>query len=394
MRFPTLVAAVLALFPTIATAAADNNCGGNFNGFVKDLKKEAVSRGFSRSFANKFFKTAALDPRVIRMDRAQGVFKMTFTDFSQRVISKNRMINGKRNAKKYAKTFRKAEQTYGVDRSVILAFWALETDYGAVQGDFNTLNALVTLSHDCRRPGLFRPQIFSAMELAKRGDFAPATTTGAWAGEIGMVQMLPDDILNRGVDGDGDGHVTLKTSAPDAIMTAGRMLKTLGWRKNEPWLIEVKIPNSLNWKDTGLAHEKTVSEWARLGVKSTGIPLPKGRLPASILLPQGRKGPAFLALPNFRVYFEWNQSFVYVTTAAYFATRLNGASVFKPGNPDPSLSDSDMKLLQTKLESRGYDVGKIDGILGKNTRDAVKQEQIRLGLPADSWPTKKLLSKL
>ncbi len=394
MRFLPLVAAILALGPTLASASADANCGGNFNSFVKGLKKEAVSRGFTRSFANSFFKTVALDPKVIRMDRAQGVFKMTFTDFSQRVISKNRMVNGKRNAKKYAKVFGKAEQTYGVDKSVILAFWALETDYGAVQGDFNTLNALVTLSHDCRRPGLFRPQIFSAMELAKRGDFSPATTTGAWAGEIGMVQMLPDDILNRGVDGDGDGHVKLKTSAPDAIMTAGRMLKNLGWRAGEPWLVEVKIPKNLNWKNTGLDHEKTVAEWAKLGVKATGKALPNGSLSASILLPQGRKGPAFLALPNFRVYFEWNQSFVYVTTAAYFATRLNGAPVFNPGNPDPSLSDSAMKLLQTKLEARGYNVGKIDGILGKNTRDAVKQEQIRLGLPADSWPTKKLLSKL
>ncbi|NOX39128.1 MAG: lytic murein transglycosylase [Alphaproteobacteria bacterium] len=394
MHFLPLVAAILALSPTLANATADQKCGGNFNGFVKGLKKEAVSQGFTRSFTNSFFKSVALDPKVIRMDRAQGVFKMTFTDFSQRVINKNRMINGKRNAKKYAKTFQRAEQTYGVDKSVILAFWALETDYGAVQGNFNTLNALVTLSHDCRRPGLFRPQIFSAMELAKRGDFDPATTTGAWAGEIGMVQMLPDDILNRGVDGDGDGHVRLKTSAPDAIMTAGRMLKNLGWRAGEPWLVEVKIPRNLNWKNTGLDHEKTVAEWAKLGVKAVGKAQPKGNLSASVLLPQGRKGPAFLALPNFRVYFEWNQSFVYVTTAAYFATRLNGAPIFAPGNPDPSLSDPEMKLLQTKLEARGYNVGKIDGILGKNTRDAVKQEQIRLGLPADSWPTKKLLNKL
>jgi len=111
-------------------------------------------------------------------------------------------------------------------------------------------------------------------------------------------------------------------------------------------------------------------------------------------LPQGRHGPAFLALPNYRVYFEWNQSFVYVTTAAYFATRLGGAPVFAAGDPDPSLSDGEMKQLQKKLKSRGHDVGKVDGILGAMTRKAVQAEQLRLGLPADSWPNHALLNRL
>ncbi len=391
MRFSIFAAALIAVSASQASAAT---CGGNFNSFVKNLKKEAIAKGTARQTVNRFFKTVALDPKVIRMDRAQGVFKMTFTDFSRRVISKSRMVNGGRNGKKYASVLKRAQKTYGVDPAVILAFWALETDYGAVQGDFNTLNALVTLAHDCRRPELFRPQIFSALELYKNGDFNPASTTGAWAGEIGMVQMLPDDILNRGVDGDGDGHVRLKTSAPDAIMTGARMLKDLGWRANQPWLVEIRIPKRMKWRDTGLDHQKTVTEWRRLGVRARTGKLPDGALSASILLPQGRFGPAFMALPNYRVYFKWNQSFVYVTTAAYFATRLAGAPVFDARNPDPSLSDRDMKSLQRKLAARGYDVGKIDGILGAKTREAVQQEQIRLGLAADSWPTKALLNRL
>jgi len=391
MRIPFLAALALSLSTSTTMAA---QCGGNFNSFVKGLKKEAVERGFSRQAANKFFKSAQLDPSVIRADRAQGVFKMSFTDFAGRVISKNRMVNGQRNAKKYAAVFQRAEREYGVDRAVILAFWALETDYGAVQGDFNTLNALVTLSHDCRRPELFRPQIFAALELAQNGDFSPTGTTGAWAGEIGMVQMLPEDILHRGVDGDGDGHVTLKTSAPDAIMTGARMLRDLGWKANQPWLVEISVPKNLKWGETGLDHEKKVSEWARLGVKAKSGKLPKGSFKSSVLLPQGRKGPAFLTLPNFRVYFEWNQSFVYVTTAAYFATRLDGAPVFAKGNPDAVLSDAEMKSLQRKLQAHGHDVGKIDGILGKGTRAAVQKEQARLGLPADAWPTRRLLDRL
>lgn len=391
MRFLILATALIALTPSTLPAAV---CGGNFGAFIRGLKKEAIADGTSRQTVNRFFKTAALDPKVIRMDRSQGVFRMTFTDFARRVISKSRMVNGRRNAKKYASVLRRAQKTYGVDPAVILALWALETDYGAVQGNFNTLDALVTLAHDCRRPQLFRPQIFSALALYKIGDFDPATTTGAWAGEIGMMQMLPGDILKRGVDGDGDGYVRLKTSTPDAIMTVANMLKTLGWRADEPWLVEVTLPKRMKWRETGLDHQKPVSEWAALGVRARGVAMPNGDLSASILLPQGRDGPAFMALPNFRVYLKWNQSFVYVTTAAYFATRLAGAPVFDARNPTPSLSGSQMKTLQRRLEVRGYDVGKIDGILGARTREAVQQEQIRLGLPADSWPTKALLNKL
>ncbi|NOX73162.1 MAG: lytic murein transglycosylase, partial [Alphaproteobacteria bacterium] len=223
MRFPILAVLSFSLIAT-QSPAQTATCGSDFKDFVKGLKAEAAAKGFPRQFTNKFFKSVRIDPVVLKRDRAQGIFKMAFSEFAGRVISKNRMVNGKRNAKKFDAVFDRARDTYGVDPAVILAFWALETDYGAVQGDFNTLNALVTLSHDCRRPELFRPQIFAAMELAQNGDFSPTETTGAWAGEIGMVQMLPEDILKRGVDGDGDGHVTLKTSAPDAIMTGAAML--------------------------------------------------------------------------------------------------------------------------------------------------------------------------
>ncbi len=331
---------------------------------------------------------------MLKADRSQGVFKLTFSQFAKRVISQNRMDHGRNNRKKHAKTFSRVQKTYGVDPAVMLAFWALETDYGAFQGSFNTLNALITLSHDCRRPGLFRPQIFAALALWERGDFSPTKTTGAWAGEIGMVQMLPEDILHRGVDGDGDGKVRLKSSAPDALMTGARLLQEFGWRKNEPWLVEVNVPKNLDWAKTGLDKTMTVGRWAAAGVKARGGKLPASGLQASLLLPEGRKGPAFLAMPNFKVYFRWNKSFVYVTTAAYFATRLDGAPRFNPGNPDPALSDGQMKSLQKKLKSHGHDVGKVDGILGAKTRAAVQKEQLRLGLPADAWPTTGLLKKL
>lgn len=384
-------AAILALasLPTGAFAA----CGGNFNTFLAGLKAEAPRHGIDKATAERFLKSIRQDPKVLRADRSQGVFQKPFVDFSRRLISNDRINRGQSNGRKYDRVFDRIDARYGVDRGVLLAFWAFETDFGAIQGNFNTANALVTLAHDCRRPNLFRPQIFAAMELYKRGDFDPARTTGAWAGEIGMVQMLPRDIIENGTDGDGDGHVSLKTSAPDALMSGGKMLKSLGWRKGEPWIDEVIVPQNFDWSLTGLGTKKRASDWAKLGVKPRDGRLSNG-LRASLILPQGRKGPAFLTYPNFDVYFEWNQSFTYVLTAAYFATRLNGAKVYNAGNPEQGLSGHQMKRLQKALQQRGHNVGKVDGILGANTRTAVQKEQICLKFPADAWPTPALLSEL
>ena len=230
------------------------------------------------------------------------------------------------------------------------------------------------------------------MELFARGAFDPRRTTGAWAGEIGMVQMLPQDILINGVDGDGDGSVQLKSSAPDALMSGAKMLQHLGWRAGEPWLQEVNLPAQMDWSLSGLNTVMSINDWKARGVTARNGTL--ANLPASLILPQGHKGPAFLAYPNFNVYFEWNQSFTYVLTAAYFATRLGGAPVYNAGNPDAGLGADDMKRLQSKLQARGYDVGKIDGILGAGTRAAVQAEQKRLGLAADAWPTQALLNRI
>lgn len=383
-----------ALSLTLASASMASACGGNFSSFVNDLKKEAIAKGHASNSVDAFFSGVRADAKVIRADRSQGIFQMPFVDFSRRLISKNRLQSAQRNSQKWNSVFDRVEQTYGVSRGVLLAFWAFETDFGAVQGDFNTVNALVTLAHDCRRPELFRPQIFAALELFERGDIDPRSTTGAWAGEIGMVQMLPEDIIRNGVDGDGDGKVTLKTSAPDALLSGANLLSSLGWRKGEPWLQEVTMPAEFNWSETGLDQTRTASDWVKLGVKPRSGKLASADLPASILLPQGRKGPAFLAYPNFNVFFEWNQSFIYVTTAAYFATRIEGASAYAAGNPTSAMGEAQMKSLQTKLKARGHDVGGIDGILGEKTRSAVQKEQARLGLPADAWPNAKLLNSL
>lgn len=207
-----------------------------------------------------------------------------------------------------------------------------------------------------------------------------------------MVQMLPRDILENGVDGDGDGQVSLKTSAPDALMSGAKMLSHLGWQPGQPWLQEVTVPAQMDWSLSGPGKPRSVADWQAMGVQARNGAL--ADLPASLILPQGHKGPAFLAYPNFDVYFEWNQSFVYVLTAAYFGTRLEGAQIYNAGNPEPGLPGAQMKQLQSKLQARGHNVGKIDGILGAGTRAAVQAEQNRLGLPADAWPSVELLNRL
>ncbi|MBX9451048.1 MAG: lytic murein transglycosylase [Mesorhizobium sp.] len=384
-----------ALTLTLATAgpALAQQCGGDFSAWRAGVAQEAQAAGVGqRGLAA--LDNARIDERVLSRDRAQGVFTQTFTEFAGRMINSYRLEQGGSLLRRHADLFAKAERDYGVPGPVIAAFWALETDFGAVQGDFNTLNALVTLAHDCRRPELFRPQLVPMLTLIDNGTL-PADSQGAWAGEIGQTQMLPSDILKLGVDGDGDGVVDMRRSVPDVILTTGRKIQSRGWRAGEPWMQEVQVPDALPWEETGRVNRLPISQWTEWGVtKRDGSPLDAGAPDAGLALPMGHKGPAFLVYPNFDVYLEWNQSFTYTLTAANLATRLAGAPRFDARSPEQGLTGDAMKLLQQKLLDRGHDVGGIDGILGAMTREAVRVEQQRLGLPVDGWPTPALLTNL
>lgn len=384
---------LFALLTLAATPAIGQTCGGPVDSFRQGALEEAIGMGLDPTAARDFLMTANIDQAVLNADRSQGVFQLDFVSFSQRLISANRLQNARSFSDRYDAVFDRIETTYGVPRGILLAFWAFETDFGQVQGNFNTRDALFTLAHDCRRPDLFRPELFAAIELYARGDF-PLDTTGAWAGEIGQVQMLPRDIIDNGVDGDGDGQVTLKTSAEDALLSGANLLVDLGWTPDQPVLQEISVPSSMDWTQTGLDKQKTVAEWQALGVNIRNGATPDPGLAASVLLPMGRGGPAFFAYPNFLVLFEWNQSLTYVLTTAYFATRIEGAPVYDTGNPETGLSGEQMVQLQERLQALGYDVGGADGILGEKTREAVQQEQARRGLPADAWPTAALLEAL
>ena len=297
--------------------------------------------------------------------------------------------------KTYAPVFAKIDQQFGVPAPVIVAFWALESDFGANMGNYHTLSAIASLAYDCRRADRFRGQLLDALRLIQRGDLRPADMIGSWAGELGQTQMMPSEYYQYAVDYDGNGTRNLLRSAPDVLASTANYLVGLGWRRGEPWLTEVRVPPTMPWQQADLDTKLPRSKWAAYGVTlADGRPLPADDLPASLLLPVGRFGPAFLAYDNFRVYLQWNNALVYSTTAAYLATRIAGAPPLHRGNPPPPLAFSDVKALQAMLAHAGYDVGAIDGFLGLKTRQAVKATQIKYNLPADSYPTAELLARM
>jgi lytic murein transglycosylase len=391
-----LAGCALGLSLLVSGPANAAQCGGNFGKWMNGFKKEAAANGIPRNIIATL-DGLTYDKKVIAYDRKQGVFSLPFLKFAARIISNNRINGGRQRLKRNASTFRRIEKKYGVPGPVLVAFWGLETDFGGFQGDFNTKRSLATLAHDCRRPELFRPQLMDALRIIQRGDLRSSDMVGAWAGELGQMQFLPSDYLASGVDFDGNGRVDLIRSVADAMASSANLLRKHGWRAGEPWLQEVRVPKRMDWSQADIAISHSRARWAKWGVTTAkGNKIRADKRKASLLLPMGRNGPAFLAYHNFtKVYLTWNESLTYATTAAYFGTRLAGAPKVRSGNGKVTpLNQNQMKQLQSKLQRRGYDVGKIDGILGAGTRAAVKAEQKRLGLPADSYPDGALLRKL
>ena len=376
----------------LACGQATAGCGGDFGDWLAGLRAEAEAAGLGGTALGQI-ETIRRNDKVLARDRSQRVFTQDWATFSGRMVNAHRLKAGAARLKSRAATFAAAEQAYGVPGAVVAAFWGLETDYGAVQGGFRTLDALATLAHDCRRPDLFRPQLLAALRLLDLGWLTPAELTGAWAGELGQLQLLPVDYLERGSDGDGDGRVDLRRGEADVIFTGARLLREFGWRPGEPWLMEVRLPASLPWEQA--AGRLPIAQWQAWGLRGgAGEVLPETLPEGALLLPMGHQGPAFLAFANFDRFLDWNRSAIYASTAAYFATRLAGAPPAHPGNPEPGLSFEEVKSLQSGLAALGYDVGGIDGVLGARTRDAVRAEQLRRGLPGDAWPTPDLLARV
>ena len=397
MRLIGLVAVLL--LTTVAAQAAPCRTSGPYDKWLADFEREAVAQGVSQRTISEAAPFLTYDQRIVYIDRGQRVFSQTFLDFSDRMAAGYRIQMGQAKIKTYAQVFQRIEQQYGVPAPVIVAFWALESDFGANMGNYHSLSSIASLAYDCRRADRFRSQLLDAMRLIERGDLAPQDMIGSWAGELGQTQMMPSEYYKYAVDYDGDGKRNLLRSAPDVLGSTANYLVGLGWRRGEPWLTEVRVPantpSNFPWDQADLDIQLPRSKWAAFGVTlADGRPLPADNLPASLLLPMGRLGPAFLVYQNFQVYLQWNNSLVYSTTAAYLATRIAGAPALHRGNPPAALPFTDIKAMQAMLAHSGYDVGAIDGFMGLKTRQAVKAMQMKYGLPADSYPTAELLARM
>jgi lytic murein transglycosylase len=392
---PTAKISTKGLPPPPAPANCKNI--GTFEGWLASFRKEAAAEGISQRTISSALDGMTLDPSVIARDRKQGFFAQSFLDFSAKLATPNRVQSGRAQVAKNKAAFDRVEKQFGVPAPVITGFWALESDFGAGMGKLPIMRSLTTLAYDCRRgPTMFRDELKAALKIIDRGDMTPETMIGSWAGEIGQTQFLPSRYLEHAIDYDGDGQPNLFNNATDIIGTTGNYMVHLGWRRGEPWLEEVRVPAKLPWEEADLTIKHPRSKWAAWGVtRADGRALQSDELPASLVLPMGRFGPAFLAYQNFDVYLQWNQSLNYAVTAAYLATRIEGAPAMSRGSPDiPVLGPEDSKDLQRILAKRGFDVGEIDGKIGLKTRQAIKVVQKKLGFPADSYPTPELLAAL
>ena len=390
------VAMLVVSFAAPALAAPSCQNTGSFEKWMADFRKEAAAAGVSRATISAALDGIAFDPGIIARDRRQTFFAQTFLQVVEKLATQNRVQSGTRAMQRHKAIFDRAEREYGVPASVISAFWALESDFGVGMGKLTVLRSLATLAYDCRRGEMFRGELLSALRIIDRGDLRPEEMIGSWAGELGQTQFLPSHYHNHAVDYDGDGRRDLLRNSADIIGSSAAFLKSLGWQARQPWLQEVRVTGELPWKEADIAVTHPRAQWAQWGITlPNGKALPKDDMPASLHLPMGRNGPAFLVYANFHVFLKWNQSLNYATTAAYLATRLEGAPQLSKGRaPVEPFGMAEARELQRLLSRAGFYDGEADGILGAGSRAAVRAAQIRLGLPADSYPSAELVERL
>ena len=384
--------------PAVPPPSKPRNCQNDvpFSRWIVDFKKEAVADGIKPQTIEATIGGMTPDQSVIGRDRKQGFFNQTFLEFYGKLATQNRYQTGRSYLQKHAAIFARAEKEFGVPGAVITGFWALESDFGIGMGNLPVMRSLLTLAWDCRRGELFREELKAAMMIIEKGYLRENEMIGSWAGELGQTQFLPGHYLNYAVDYDNDGRRNLMQDIPDIIGSTANFIKDLGWRAGEPWIEEVRLSKEIAWDQADLEIEHPRSQWVQWGVQGVSGKLPTDGLKASLMLPMGRNGPAFLAYPNFRIYTKWNNSLTYATTAAHLAARMNGAPSMSRGNGGPvsSLGYEQVKELQLMLTKRGYDVGEPDGKIGSGTRKAVKAMQLKYGQPPDSYPTPELLAAM
>jgi len=336
------------------------------------------------------------DHRVIERDRSQPEFSRGAGDYITRALTADRIQTG-RDRIGSAPWMTAIQEQYGVPKSILVAVWAQESAFGRIQGDFDVVRSLATLAWEGRRREWAESQLVDALTIVSQGRRDRARLTGSWAGAMGQTQFMPDNYLRLARDADGDGRVDIWGSDQDALASAANLLATAGWRRNQRWALEVTLPSGFDYSLTDSA-ERPWSFWLGQGVQLVGggdLSAAEAAENATILLPSGAGGPAFLALPNHYVIRRYNNAMSYALAIGLLADAMDGRSGVSRAWPDePPLSRDQRFALQRSLQALGYDPGGIDGVVGSGTRRALRQYQAARGLIADGYVNDAIINRV
>ncbi|SHG36853.1 membrane-bound lytic murein transglycosylase B [Kaistia soli DSM 19436] len=389
-----LALVILAIPAAMADAAGQR--------FVAQFWPTAQKAGISRQVYMNALGNFTPDPDVLAKASNQAEFVKPLWDYLDGAVSEKRMENGKAALRQYGRQLASIEAAYGVDRSVVVAIWGMESSYGAVlQNDKivkGTIRSLATLAYQGgSRAKYGRQQLIAALKILQRGDIGVRGMTGSWAGAMGHTQFIPTTYQAYAVDFDGDGRRDIWNSEVDALASTANYLSKMGWRMGETWGYEVVLPRGIDWRLADGGKTAPLSAWRKIGVQRVaGRAFPASDEAARLYAPAGANGPAFLLLPNFRVIKRYNNADAYALAVGHLADRLKGSGEFVAGWPRgvrPLTSDERVEV-QSLLARQGFYDGTIDGKLGAGTRQAIRSYQQRLGQIPDGYASTGLLEQL
>ena len=375
----------------------DQGSQAGLQAWLPAFRDRALAAGLTAQTLDQALGDLRFDEGLIKKDRNQSEFTKTIWDYLDTAVSDDRVVPGVRALKRHADLFARIEAEYGVEQEVVAAIWGLESAYGTFRGTVPTINALATLSYDARRSAFFEGQLIAALKIIQNGDVTPAAMQGSWAGAMGHTQFMPGSWWEFAVDFDGDGKRDIWGDDPaDALASTANYLRHWGWTKGQPWGLEITLPKGFDYDQTTERVRKPVVEWAALGVRPmAGGDLPDGGL-ASVLLPGGARGAAFLIFSNFQVIERYNTADAYVIAVGHLADRLRGGPPIKADWPRKlrALTLPERKELQTLLTQSGFDAKGVDGRIGPNTIAAVKAWQKANGRVPDGYASLEVLEAL
>ncbi len=375
---------VLIIITISSIVYADTN-NEDFTGFLNNIKKLAYQQNISAETINKALTDIKLNHRILALDKKQPEFTISFGRYLTNRVSNNRVNKAKKYYIANKKNLAKIYQKYGVPGNIIVAFLALESNIGANTGNFKAIEALATMAFNPRRREFFSNELIYALKNIDNNNI-PYDANSSWAGAMGSLQFMPSNIYNYAVDANNNGlNVWLETD--DIFASAANFLRNIGWHKGERWGREVILPNNFDYNLSGLKHKKKLGYWAKLGITdANNKPLPKSNLLASLILPAGYKGPAFLVYRNFRAILNWNRSILYAISVGHLSDKIiTGIKLTNYPVANDYISRLDIITIQNTLNILGFDVGEADGIVGTKTRLAVKKFQHSHKLPADGY---------